>query len=285
MIVINVQAERDKTMRKKRWFDDFQTTFGRKPWALVTGGSSGMGLEYARQLAELGCDLLLVSNQKEELEKAAEELRQHNVGLQVIAHDQDLATETAAKELWTFCHQEGVTIDVLINNAGMFFFEELTSDNESKALTMMRLHILTPTRLCILFGEEMKGRGCGFIVNMSSMAAKLPMPGITVYSATKAYLKSFSKSLYFEMRPYGVGVTTVCPGAIATPLYKLKPNLLRLGVKVGLIGTPQWLVSKALKGMLQKKRVVKPGFMNIYCPPLIAALPKRCVLRLWKKYK
>jgi hypothetical protein len=252
--------------------------------ALITGGSSGMGLEYARQLAVKGHDLLLVSNQQEELIKVAEELSQ-TFNVNVIGHYQDLATETAAEELFSFCQAENLQIDILINNAGMFFFEELTIDNEAKALTMMRLHIFTSTRLCILFGEEMKKRGSGYILNVSSMAAKLPCPGITIYSATKAYLKSFSKSLYFEMRPYGVGVTTVCPAAIATPLYKLKPSLLKLGVKFGLIGTPQWLVRRALRGMFHKRRVVKPGFMNIYLPPLIAILPKRLVDRLWKKYK
>jgi short-subunit dehydrogenase len=243
-----------------------------------------MGLEYARQLAETGCDLLLVSNQKEELEKVAEALRQGRE-IQVVPHYQDLATETAAEELLAFCQAESLQVDILINNAGMFFFEELTSENEAKALTMMRLHVLTPTKLCVLFGEEMKRRGYGYLINMSSMAAKLPCPGITVYSATKAYLKSFSKSLYFEMRPYDVGVTAVCPAAIATPLYKLKPSLLSLGVEIGVIGTPQWLVRKALNGMMRKKRVVKPGFMNIYLPPLIAALPKRWVAKLWQKFK
>ena len=252
--------------------------------ALITGGSSGMGLEYAKQLAAKGHDLLLVSNQQEELSKVAEELSQ-TCHVEVIGHYQDLATETAAEELFAFCQAENLQIDILINNAGMFFFEELSTANEAKALTMMRLHILTPTRLCILFGEEMKKRGQGYILNMSSMAAQLPCPGITIYSATKAYLKSFGKSLYFEMRPYGVGVTTVCPAAIATPLYKLKPSLLKLGVNIGLIGTPQWLVRKALKKMLKKKRVVKPGLMNLYLPPLIAALPKGWVNKLWQKYK
>ena len=252
--------------------------------ALITGGSSGMGLEYARQLAAKGYDLLLVSNQQEELTKAEEELTQaYNIN--VMSHFQNLATETAAEELFSFCQAENLQIDILINNAGMFFFEELTTDNANKALAMMRLHIFTPTRLCVLFGEEMKKRSNGYILNMSSMAAKLPCPGITVYSATKAYLKSFSKSLYFEMRPYGVGVTTVCPAAIATPLYKLKPSLLKLGVKIGLIGTPQWLVRRALRGMFHKRRVVKPGLMNRYLPPLIAILPKKLVDRLWRKYK
>ena len=271
-------------MNMQKWFDRFQDAHGRKLWALITGGSSGMGLEYARQLAEAGCNLLLVSNQVVELESAAEELKQDRA-IQVTTHYQDLATDTAAEELLAFCQSEGLAIDILVNNAGMFFFEELTPENEAKALTMLRLHVYTPSRLCILFGEEMKKRGYGYIINMSSMAAKLPCPGITVYSASKAYLKSFGKSLYYEMRPWGVGVTTVCPAAIATPLYRLKPSLLNMGVKIGLIGTPQWLVRRALKGMIRKKRVVKPGFMNVYLPPLIALLPKKLVDRIWKKVK
>ena len=271
-------------MNTRRWLNRFQEVHGHQPWALVTGGSSGMGLEYARQLAEIGCNLVLVSNQEAELQRVAEELRQGRA-IQIVTHYQDLAAETADVELLAFCRSENLTIDILINNAGMFFFEELTLDNEAKAMTMLRLHILTPTRLCVLFGEEMKKRGYGYIINMSSMAAQLPCPGITIYSATKAYLKSFSKSLFFEMRPYGVGVTTVCPAAIATPLYKLKPSLLNFGVKIGVIGTPQWLVRKALKGMMKKKRVVKPGFMNVYLSPLIAVLPKGLVDKLWQKYK
>ena len=271
-------------MNREKWLKRFVELHGHQPWALITGGSSGMGLEYARQLSEMGCNMLLVSNQELELQKVAEDLKTQN-DIQVKTRFQDLATERAAEELLAYCQSENLQIDILINNAGMFFFEELTTENEGKALTMMRLHMFTPTRLSVLFGQEMKKGGYGYIINMSSMAAKLPCPGITIYSATKAYLKSFGKSLYFEMRPYGVGVTTVCPAAIATPLYRLKPNLLRFGVNIGVIGTPQWLVRRALKGMMRKKRVVKPGFMNIYLPPLIALLPHGLVEKLWQKFK
>lgn len=243
-----------------------------------------MGLEFARQLAAKGYDLILVSNRQEELEQAASELHERSE-VQVVTRYQDLSLEQAADELAAFCQEQSLEVEILINNAGMFFFEELTRENEPKAMSMMRLHVYTPTRLCLLFGEAMKQRGHGYILNMSSMAAQLPCPGITIYSATKAYLKSFGKSLYFEMRPYGVGVTTVCPAAIATPLYKLKPSLMDFGVKVGLIGTPRWLVRKALRGMMRKKRVVKPGLMNLYLPPLIAVLPHGLVNRIWQKYK
>lgn len=264
--------------------DQYRIQCGHRPLALITGGSSGMGLIYAHRLAEAGCDILLVSNQEQELCQVAEELK-GRYGIKVIPHYQDLSLADAAELLYSFCDEQKLEVDILINNAGIFFFEELGPENESKALKMLQLHIYTPTRLCVLFGELMKRRGHGYILNVSSMAAKLPCPGITIYSATKAYLKSFTKSLYFEMRPYGVGVTVVCPGAIATPLYKLKPSMLRLGVKIGLIGTPEWLVRRALRGLFRHRRVVKPGAMNYYLPPLISLLPKRLVLRIWKKIK
>ena len=89
-------------MNTTKWLNRFQESYGHRPWALITGGSSGMGLEYARQLSEIGCNLLLVSNQEEELQKAAEELK-CNKTIQVVPHYQNLATETAAEELLAFC--------------------------------------------------------------------------------------------------------------------------------------------------------------------------------------
>ena len=250
--------------------------------ALVTGGSSGMGLEFSRQLAARGYSLVLVGNRKQELADAAQELGATAV---VRTHYQDLALPQAADELFAWCQAEDIHPDVLVNNAGMFFFKELKVEDLDRVQAMINLHVTTVTRLCILFGQEMKTLGGGYILNVSSMAARIPAPGISVYSATKAYLRSFGRSLSFELRPYGVGVTTVCPAAIATPLYKLKPSLLKLGVKVGLIGTPQWLVHKALKGMIRKRRVVKPGLMNRYLPPLIAILPHGLVNKIWQKFK
>ena len=251
---------------------------------LVTGASSGMGLEYAKQLAAEGRDLLIVSNQEQQLLEVTADLADI-YGVNVIPRYQDLARQDAAKELFDFCNGQGYEIDCMILNAGMFFFSEITEEMLPKVQKMMQLHMVTNTELCILFGERMKQRSQGRILLMASMAASLPMPGITIYSATKAYLKSLGRSLYFEMRPYGVSVTTVCPAAIATPLYKLKENLMQLGIRFGIIWTPQRLVRRAIKGMKRGRRLMCPGFMNIWLPPLIAALPKTLVLRLWKKFK
>ena len=167
----------------------------------------------------------------------------------------------------------------------MFFFKELGSGDLPRVQAMLNLHITTITRLSILFGEAMKKRGSGHILIVSSMAARLPVPGITIYSATKAYLKSFGRSLSYELKPYGVGVTTVCPAAIATPLYNLDPKLMKLGVKTGFIHTPAWLVRRALKATFRGRRVVSPSFMNVWLPPLIALLPGPVEERIWEKMK
>ncbi len=250
--------------------------------ALITGGSSGMGLEYARALAGRGYDLVLVSNREEELSSASAEL---SATVSVRTRFQNLAVPDAADALFAWCRDEGILPDVLINNAGMFFFKELQPEDLERVQAMLNLHILTVTRMTLLFGWAMKERGSGYILNVSSMAARLPEPGITIYSATKAYLRSFGRSYSFELKPYGVGLTTVCPAAIATPLYRLNPKWMRLGVRVGLIRTPQWLVRRALRAMFRGRRLVSPGLMNIWLPALIAALPGPLIAQLWKKFK
>ena len=244
-----------------------------------------MGLEYARQLAAKGYDLLLVSNQEQELAAAAETLRSA-YPIQVTTRFQDLAQTDAADRLYDWCIQEcKILPDILINNAGMFFFTELETEDLNRVQAMVNLHVVTVTRNCVLFGNAMKQRGSGYILNVSSMAARLPVPGITTYSATKSYLRSFGRSFSYEMKPYGVGMTTVSPAAVATPLYRLSDLLMRLGVHVGLIQTPHRLVKRALRAMFHKRRVVSPGLMNVYLPLLIGLLPGPVIAALWKRLK
>ncbi len=259
------------------------TTY-RNSLALITGGSSGMGLEYARQLAAEGFDLLLVSIQQEELAKAKDTLEK-DFNVNVTTRWQDLAAADAAEDLHSYCEEQGLIPEILVCNAGMFFFKELSTDDLKKAEAMVNLHVLTNTKLAVIFGEDMKKRRSGRIILMSSMTAKLPAPGISVYSATKAYLRSFGKSLWFELHPYGINVTTVCPAAIATPLYNIKASLMDLGIRTGLIHTPAWLVRRALKASEKGKKVIAPSFMNVYLPPLLRILPAPIENRLWKKFK
>lgn len=243
-----------------------------------------MGLEYTRQLAAKGYNLILVSNREDELSAARAEL-QAAFPVKVTTRNQDLALPDAADRLFQWCMQEKQLPDIVINNAGMFFFKELQTEDLDRVQAMMNLHMTTITRSCILFGNAMKQRGSGYILIMSSMAARLPVPGITIYSATKAYLKSFGRSLSFELKPYGVGVTTVCPAAIATPLYRLDQKRVQLGIRLGLIHTPRWLVKRALRALFHGRRVICPAFMNVWLPVLIGLLPAPVITALWKRFR
>lgn len=255
--------------------------FRKGSWALVTGGSSGMGLEYCRQLSAAGCNVLMVSNEAEKLPQLAASLSQE-YGTQVRGCYCDLAREVAAEELFGYCQKEGLNIDILVNNAGMFFFEEISEDNRARAEAMLKLHVDTPTRLIFLFGEEMKKRGEGFILNMSSICAGMKVPGIALYASSKNYIRSFSKSIYYEYWLRGVNVCVVCPGAVATPLYRLKTELMRVGLALGIINRPEYVVRRALKGLRRSRREVKPGLMPYYLPPLVALIPKCLVKRIWR---
>ena len=252
--------------------------------ALVTGGSSGIGLEFSRQLAEKGYDLIIVSNSREQLDAVCAPIAEE-YGVRVIPRLQNLATGNAAEELMEWCDSQSVLPDILINNAGMFYFKELSPELMGKAEVMIGLHVTTPTKICILFGDRMKQRGSGRILLVASMAARIPAPGIQVYSATKAYLRSFGESLSFELKPYGVTVTTLCPAAVATPLYGLKKGLLNFGVAIRVIHTPQWLVRKALKGLFRGRRLMKPSIMNAYLPPMIKMLPSNLEQKIWDRIK
>ena len=247
--------------------------------ALVTGASSGMGLEFARQLAAKGYALAIVSNQEKELAEAAEMLRSE-YGVPVRDLCLDLAVHGVSEQVIGWCPNP----DILINDAGIFFIKYLDPSFLGKVRTMMALHMETVTELCIPAGAKMKEKGEGHILNVSSMTARIPAPGIAIYSATKAYLKSFGKGFSYEMHPFGVTVTTVCPAAVDTGLYPLGDRLRRVLRRVGLIRTPEWLVRKSLKAMFRGRRTYSPGLMNAILPPLIAILPARLIDKLGLKW-
>ena len=251
--------------------------------ALITGGSSGIGLEYSRELASRGYQLALVSNREGELADAKQTLNKE-FGVPVHTLFADLAAAEGAEKTLAWCDSLGLEVEVLVNNAGMFFMEYLSPENLGKVTAMMGLHVCAPTKMCILFGARMKERGKGYILNMSSMTARIPAPGIAVYSASKAYLKSFGKSFSYEMRPFGVKVTTVCPAAVDTGLYPISPALRHTLLRIGIIRSPRWLVRRAVRSLFRGRRTISPGLTNAIVPALVASLPSRMIDHLGNKW-
>ncbi|MBQ7631216.1 MAG: SDR family NAD(P)-dependent oxidoreductase [Paludibacteraceae bacterium] len=256
---------------------------------LVTGASSGIGLQYATQLArDYHCDLLLVSNQEKELVQVAENLASA-YGVKTVAHYADLSLTDAAENLYAWCKEQGYTVDILINNAGVFFFNPYCETNIKRIDLMLQLHVNTVAKLTRLFGEEMMARQLteeeaqqclcgrkrmrGYILNMSSMSAWMAMPGIQTYNATKAFIYNFSKSLWYEFKPKNVGITVMAPGAVDTELFGLAPNLRKLAVNLTVSIPPEKLVQRALKNMFRGKKADTPGFVNWLATPLLKHTP------------
>lgn len=257
--------------------------------SLVTGASSGIGLQYATQLArDYHSDLLLVSNQEKELEEVAQNLK-NEYGVNTLSHYADLSKPEAADLLFAYCKENGLVVDVLINNAGVFFFNPYCETSTKRIDLMLNLHMITVAKLCRLFGEEMINRqlteqeqqekinGCkrkkGYILNMSSMSAWMAMPGIQTYNATKAFIYNFSKSLWYELNPKGVNITVMTPGAVDTALFGLAPNLRKLAVNLTVAIPPEKLVKRALRKMFKGKKADMPGVINHLATPLLKHTP------------
>jgi len=267
--------------------------------ALVTGASSGIGLQYATVLArDYQCDLLLVSNQEKEVVQVAADLAS-TYSVKTISHYADLSLSDAAENLHDWCVNNGYVVDVLINNAGVFFFNPYCETNMRRIELMLQLHVMTVAKLTRLFAEDMMKRELteeeaatricrhkrmrGYILNMSSMSAWMAMPGIQTYNASKAFIYNFSKSLWYEFKPKNVGITVMAPGAVDTGLFGLAPKLRKLAVNLTVSIPPEKLVKRALKKMFCNKKADTPGVINWLSTPMLKHTPDWILFMAQKK--
>ena len=250
-------------------------------YALITGASSGMGLEFALQLAERGYGIVVISNRHEDNIKAAEKIRlQSPVDVKVI--DADLTLPDAAESIYSVVREWGLEIEVLVSNAGILLFSTLTKTPLEKLDKIVALHCSTPVKLIRLFGEDMQNRRKGYILITSSATAWMQYPTIAHYGATKAFLKNFSRSIWYEFRRYGVGVTALFPGAVDTPLYQLDDNKRKLFRRLGIMQTPRRTVSLALKQLFRMHYRCVPGLFTKVIVVLCSIAPVWLLLPLLK---
>jgi short-subunit dehydrogenase len=247
-------------------------------YALITGASSGIGRCYAEQLAERGYNIIVVSNQEQQNIEVTEQISS-KFGIRAIALYKDLSDKNSAHEIYDFCKAEGFIVDILINNAGILLFDPLDKTSEQKIDVALGLHVHTPTMLCKLFGADMCRRKRGHILIMSSATVRLAYPTISVYNATKSYLRNFAASLWYELRPHGVSITTVYPGAIDTPLYTLEERYRKPLRAFGVMMPPEKLARKALRRMFRKRKNYTPGWFTKIVVHIAPIIPD-CVI-LW----
>ena len=255
-------------------------------FALVTGASSGIGLEISRELARRGYSILMVSNEEEKLIGLAAEIQaEHKI--RAVPIFMDLALADSAQKLFDYCYKNRFKVEILINNAGMFLFRDIVDTSPANVATMINLQVLTPALLCRHFTEQMIREDInGYILNMSSIAAWMMIPGITLYNSTKSFLHCFSRAMRRETIEHGISITAICPGAVATGLYNLSPRYIALGVKLGIILPTERLAILALDKMFERKAEYIPGgFINRFFIFLVKTMPEWMIKRLRKKLR
>lgn len=242
--------------------------------ALVTGASSGLGAEFAVQLAARGHDLILVARSEERLTALAERLiAQHGVRAHVLV--QDLAEPDAARRVTDRLAASGLRVDLLVNNAGFGTcgrFEDIAPDRDHDQLMVNVVALVGLTHALI---PSMLERGRGAVVNVASTAAFQPAPYFAVYSSAKAFVLNFGLSLRQEYRRRGIRVLTLCPGPVDTPFFEAIGT--RAAAVNGSMSTPEPVVRAALRALDRDRGYVTPGLGNALSAHLLPRRPRTVV--------
>ncbi|NIO09439.1 MAG: SDR family NAD(P)-dependent oxidoreductase [Deltaproteobacteria bacterium] len=248
----------------------------RKPFAVITGASRGIGATYARALAQRGFDLLLVSRDASRLHALATTLQNTN-GVEVETAVLDLAQPDAGHQLFVLSRQKREHVDLVINNAGFGMYGPFVDMPLPRIHEMLRLHVNTVVDSTRLFLPSMIERKAGAIINVASLAGFFPIPYLSEYAATKAFMISFSEALAEEVRPLGVYIQTCCPGytdtdfhqtaGVKSPSPLLKPQ------------TSDQVVQTSLRALDRRKVHVTVGWQGRLTDFLSRYFPRTLLIR------
>jgi uncharacterized protein len=231
--------------------------------ALITGASTGIGAVFAQELAALGSNLVLVARSEAKLHQLATDLEQR-FGVQVQVIGQDLTQPNAALRVYETITQQGIALDLLVNNAGSGDYGEFAQRSPHRQSEMIKLNILSLVEMTHLVLPQMQRQGAGGIINIASITGFQPIPYLAVYAATKAFIIHFSEALWAENRQTGVQVLVVCPGPTHTDFFaaadmERNPDLMAAQT----YENPHILVNQALKALAAgKSTLVTGGWQN-----------------------
>jgi short-subunit dehydrogenase len=243
---------------------------------LITGSSSGIGEAFARRLAALGRNVLLVARSDDKLVTLCNELgRTNRVRAQYVVLD--LSQPDAPERLFEEAQKRGLEIDMLVNNAGFGSFGDFLEKDLGRELNMIDLNVKAVVDLTYRFLAPMRERKRGAIINVASTAGFQPVPFMATYAATKAFVLNFSEALWEENRPYGIEVLALCPGVTDTNFFEAahghKPPARAAQ-------TPDEVVDAALKALGRGKGHVVSGLGNFVMVEAQRLLPRSAVVRV-----
>ncbi len=244
-------------------------------YALITGASKGIGKAIAKELAKRGHSLLLVARTASLLQDLVSEIRStYKVEADFFAAD--LSHPAAPAQIAEWVQQKGYAIDILVNNAGYGIGGSFEKHAAEENRDMMQVNMTVPVELCNRLLPALQQHARSYILNIASTAAYQAVPGLSVYAATKAFMVSFSRGLWHELRKTGVSVTVVSPGGTATDFAnraKLNASIVKKGEKLNM--TPEAVAKQAVDAMFAGKAEIINGFVNKLGAALAWLFPKK----------
>jgi short-subunit dehydrogenase len=247
--------------------------------ALITGASSGIGKEITRILLKKNYHLVLVARNQPNMEKLKAELLNEDPTTMVEIVPQDLSIPYASKNIFATTQQKGIHVDLLVNNAGIGMYGALIDSNIEDLNKLLQINTHALSELCHFYGREMVKKSSGAILNIASMAAYQPVPFISAYAASKAYVLNFTEALSIELKRHGVGVTCYAPGHTDTDFFSQANIPLQHSFYGKHSRVPASLVAKdAINALLAKKTTRIYGFKNRLLTCLSKLLPRKTVL-------
>ncbi len=229
-------------------------------WALVTGASSGFGVDFAHLLAARGARLVLAARRTDAMEALARQLHQQYGTLSQV-EGIDLALPDAAATLKARLDARGIGVDILVNNAGYGVYGDFLDQPLQKTLAMCQLNMLSLTALTHLFGEDMRRRGKGQILLIASIGAYQATPGYAAYSASKAYVLLFGEALHEELKDSGVVVSVLSPGITATGFLAVAGQSATLYQRLMMMQSRP-VAALGLRALRAKRASLVPGWLN-----------------------